>query len=141
MNRELELVGLSVAVTAIFGLLFSSLNVDPGHLGASVPVWESTDIAVEAPVLGAYEQDLEDVHLTRPILVNPAAHADAMSDCGTAGFNGRLVITPPVLENSQAHLEIGETGLVRPHIEMPDLQRPLPALMDIQTRLRVLRIA
>ena len=145
MNRELELTALSVAVTAFFGLLFSSLGVNPGQAGATIPEWDMTDITVSTPVLGAYDRDFENVHLTKPILQGPEAVMDtspfAIPDCATAGRNGRLMITPPVLQEAETRLDLGEVGLVQPQIEMPELRRPLPALMDLQRYSRMPRIA
>jgi hypothetical protein len=145
MNRELELTALSVAVTAFFGLLFSSLGVNPGQAGATIPEWDMTDITVSTPVLGDYDRDFKDVHLTKPILWRPDSAMGTspveVPDCGTAGRNGRLTITPPVLQEAETRLDLGEVGLVQPQIEMPELRRPLPALMDLQRYSRMPRIA
>ena len=140
MTREIELTALSVAVTAVFGLLFSSLDVSSARVEASIPQWDTTEIAVMAPDAGVYGRDVGAVHLTRPDLSQPVADViGAMPDCG-ALEDGRFAITPPVLQ-PHGSLELGEIGLVRPRIEMPELRGPLPALMDLRRPGPILRIA
>lgn len=142
MSREVELIGMSVAVTATFGLLFSVLNVDASRVEASIPHWDATEIVVSAPDTGEYGIDLVDVHLTRPMLVNPSSEViSRLRDCGASVNGGRFAITPPVVLDPGPHSDLGETSLVKPNIEMPELRRPLPALLDLQNLGPILRIA
>lgn len=142
MSREIELTALSVVVTAVFGLLFSSLNVDAGRIEASIPSWTSNEIVVAAPDAGEFGRDLGVVRLSRPELYSPIVEGmSRLPDCGAAFGTGQFAITPPVLELPDPHADLGEIELVRPRIEMPDLRRPLPALMDLQRSGPILRIA
>ena len=140
MSREL--IALCVAVTAVFGLLFSFLNVDTGLVEASVPQWESTEIVVSAPDPGVYGHDLGGIHLTRPRLENPSTEVmSGIGDCGASIGSGRFAITPLAVVDPGPHTDLGEIGLMKPNIEMPELRRPLPALLDLQNLGQILRIA
>ena len=63
----------------------------------------------------------------------------SLPDCGLLEI-GQFAITPPVIAPGGS-AGLGEIGLVRPRIEMPELRRPLPALMDLRRRGPIDRIA
>ncbi|MFQ5746957.1 MAG: hypothetical protein ACE5HF_07015 [Gemmatimonadota bacterium] len=81
MIRQLRLAGLSLAVTAFYGFLYSMSSVEPVAAGAvtTTATADSTrapatdPIRVEAPDLGAYAIDLADAVLAKVSLEPPAA--------------------------------------------------------------------
>jgi len=104
MIRQLRLVGLSIAVTAAYGLLLNFVNVEPAAAEATTVstlsdagrVAATDPIRVADPELGVYaidlaEATLEHVRLESPVELRlpplPVGRATLRAPCGH-GFGG-----------------------------------------------------